>query len=670
MGTGRNKRIDPLERVLNLFTLLHRANAPLTREEIVNEMARGMTPYPVSADAQRQLFASDKNTIVRDLGIPIRQIYAHGDEAGQTRYWITHEDMSIPEIDLDADEMAVLSLALASIHHSVPEASEAMMKFEGEFPRRSGFDFYVDLPAIVVTLAEAIQHRHVVNVTFESRSIAIEPMRLVFDKGTWYVIAVVHGSNSPTAFRCSRLGDARVVEGSRSTLVRESFDEASLRSLVHEAQGDPIEATVVLDAHGARLPWWDWRVKETVAVEDPTGVTTGLKLTVEVDDLARFRGWLFGFADHAVVESPLHLRTDVVSWIDATIADLSTPSSVSVELPEPRHARPGPRPIGERLQRLLSILPWLRLSGSIQVEQLAAMLGVAPESLMKDLEFASMCGVPPYTHDALFDFSVVDSMVIVHAPDDTFAGAGTTTRKTRHLMTRPVKLTPRQATAVAVALAGLEAVTGDLGTHNEAVETLRSKLAVVLGSLPVQVRLDAVPFLAEIQRMIDESRRIRMTYVDASGRITERLVDPLHVFVERGESYVIADDVPLGTTPDGTSEERLGWTFRIDQIIDIEPTDVIFESREVSFAGWTFRGDIVESVVSLAAGNEWVVDRIHARAHRTEPDGSITLWITVASEWWLAKLLLRCGAGSRVVAPGDLNSRVGRLIDSVRYLYD
>ena len=63
----RLKRVDPLERVLNLFTLLHRLTTPLTREQIVAQMARGMTPYPVAEAAQSQLFGSDKNTIVRNL---------------------------------------------------------------------------------------------------------------------------------------------------------------------------------------------------------------------------------------------------------------------------------------------------------------------------------------------------------------------------------------------------------------------------------------------------------------------------------------------------------------------------------------------------------------------------------------------------------------------------
>ena len=148
------RRVDPLERVLNLFTLLHRSTHPLSREQIVAEMAKGMTPYPEADDAQRQLFGSDKNTIVRDLGIQVRQTVAQGDEAGQTKYWISEEDMCVPELDLTHDELSVLSLALASIHHSVPEASEAMMKLEGMNPQRSAVDFNVQVPLIVVRLTE------------------------------------------------------------------------------------------------------------------------------------------------------------------------------------------------------------------------------------------------------------------------------------------------------------------------------------------------------------------------------------------------------------------------------------------------------------------------------------------------------------------------------------
>ncbi|MFM8381648.1 MAG: hypothetical protein ACKOA6_06575, partial [Actinomycetota bacterium] len=177
-GTERTRRrIDPLERVLNLFTLLHRSRVPMTREQIVAEMARGMTPYPTAEDAQRQLFASDKRTIVRDLGIRVRQDQAHGDDAGQMRYWIAEEDMALPALDLTEDEIALLSLALASIHYSVPEASEALMKLEGMLPRRIGFDFQVQVPLIVVRLTEMAQRRAVLDLLVDGRPLTVESQR-------------------------------------------------------------------------------------------------------------------------------------------------------------------------------------------------------------------------------------------------------------------------------------------------------------------------------------------------------------------------------------------------------------------------------------------------------------------------------------------------------------
>ncbi|MEY3619048.1 MAG: hypothetical protein RL726_1746, partial [Actinomycetota bacterium] len=81
------RRVNPIERVLNLLTLLSRAETPMTREQIVAAMSRGESPYPLEEDPQRQLFTSDKNVISRDLGIPVRTQAGVGDEAGQTRYY-------------------------------------------------------------------------------------------------------------------------------------------------------------------------------------------------------------------------------------------------------------------------------------------------------------------------------------------------------------------------------------------------------------------------------------------------------------------------------------------------------------------------------------------------------------------------------------------------------
>lgn len=655
-GTGRTRRrIDPLERVLNLFTLLHRSRVPMTREQIVAEMARGMTPYPTTEDAQRQLFASDKRTIVRDLGIRVRQDQAHGDDAGQTRYWIAEEDMALPEIDLTEDEMALLSLALASIHYSVPEASEALMKLEGMLPRRIGFDFQVQVPLIVVRLTEMAQRRAVLDLLVEGRSMIVESNRLLFDKGTWYLIAYVRDDQRWAALPCARIAAEYAVVDVEPSASDPPESIEDIRRLVHNATEHEIEATVIVDDHNAALPWLDHRVLET----EPVGEGR-LRLTVKVDDPARFRGWLIGFGPHATVEGPDWLRQEIREWL-RNLKEPPASMAVAPARPADPSTRPGPRPLGERLQRLLSIIPWLRLHGSIPVSDLASILGVGSQQLMKDLEFASMCGVPPYTHDALFDFSVSEGMVVVHSPMAPFGfAAESKDLKSRHLMTRSVRLTPRQATAVALALASLEAAAGERRVDDDASRGLRTKVEGALGGLPIEIRLEDAPLLAAMRSVVENGRQIEVTYVNAEGDVSRRILDPLQIFFERGEAYLIADDHVSG------DRER---TFRIDQIVEYGETGHRIETRPVAFRGWNFRGDIVEAVLFIAPGNDWVLDRVSTGAHLVNSDGSMFVWVTVASRQWLARLLARCGRPSHVVEPADLNEVVRQWIESIETRY-
>ena len=113
-------------------------------------------------------------------------------------------------------------------------------------------------------------------------------------------------------------------------------------------------------------------------------------------------------------------------------------------------------------------------------------------------------------------------------------------------MTRSIKLTPRQATAIALALTSHEAVAGDLTMRNEAVVSLRDKLEQAIGGLPIQVRLEDAPLLNEVNVAIEGAKEIRVVYVNGEDVVTERLLHPLKIFVDRGESYLIADDIASG----------------------------------------------------------------------------------------------------------------------------
>jgi predicted DNA-binding transcriptional regulator YafY len=525
-----------------------------------------------------------------------------------------------------------------------------MMKLEGMNPQRSAVDFNVQVPLIVVRLTEMIQRRQIAHLVINGTPVVVDPSRLLFDKGTWYLIAVVAGEKKLRAIKCSHIGpDFSIVDGEASS-TKKNLSNRELRKLVHNVEDDDVEAQVLVDGHVAGISWWDSRVRETEALPDGK-----LRITVQVDDPARLRGWVLGFGTHAVIESPERLREDFVLWLEK-LEQLPDFIPNAPEMPTAPTNRPGPRPLGERLQRLLSILPWLRLRGSITVEELARMLGISVTHLIKDLEYASMCGVPPYTHDALFDFSVVDGEVLFHGDVPMFGPL----RRTKALMTRAVKLTPRQATAVGVALASHDAVVGDLSMRNDAVTSLRQKIEAAVGDLPIQVRLEDAPLLQEVSQAIRLARQIQVTYVNGEEEVTKRVLNPLLIFVDRGESYLIADDVLSGVN------EKI---FRVDRLIECLTTENTFEPRTVEFTEWKFRGTVEPAVLYVAPGNDWLLDRIAIKAHVINEDGSMFLWVDVASLPWLARLLLRCGPTSCVVSPANLQSVVAERAREIRRQY-
>lgn len=144
-----------------------------------------------------------------------------------------------------------------------------------------------------------------------------------------------------------------------------------------------------------------------------------------------------------------------------------------------------------------------------------------------------------------------------------------------------------------------------------------------------------------MKNSIEAARQIKVVYVNGEEEVTERILNPLLIFVERGESYLIADDLLTG------EQERV---FRVDRLLECNETGYSFQSRPVVFEGWKFRGDVVDAELYVAPGNEWVLDRIETKDHIINDDGSMFLWVEVASRGWLGRLLLRCGGASCVVS--------------------
>lgn len=290
--------------------------------------------------------------------------------------------------------------------------------------------------------------------------------------------------------------------------------------------------------------------------------------------------------------------------------------------------RRGPRPTSDRLRRLLVMLPWLMEHGEVAVAEMCDRFELTEAELVKDLELAAMCGLPPF----------VDEMV------DVFIDEGRVYAGVPRLFTRPLRLTaPEGFALLAAARVAMQLPGADV---DGALARALQKLATVLGDDAVVMETSQPPAAAMVVDAAQRCVRMRINYWSpAADRRSEREITPRRVFFDGGYWYVIADDHRSG-------EER---TFRIDRIEHGELTGQIDEPRDVDVPqgdSWFADDELPVALLRVPASGVWVAERYPTRSVQPDGDGWL-IEVTVASERWLRDLLLRLGAEASVVEPAE-----------------
>lgn len=316
----------------------------------------------------------------------------------------------------------------------------------------------------------------------------------------------------------------------------------------------------------------------------------------------------------------------------------------------------GQRSAAVRLRRLLVMLPWLMERGEAPVDEMAERFGLTEAELVADLELASVCGLPPFV-DEMIDVFIDDGMVFAGVP---------------RVFTRPLRLTAPEGFALlaagraAMQLPGADAA-GALGRA-------LVKLATVLGEAPshegatavadgVVVDLPRPPATDDVSAAIADSARLRIRYWTPSrDEVTVREITPRAVFADGGHWYVVAED-------HRSSEDRV---FRLDRVEEWTRTGVADQPRTVAIpepGSWfTDEPDLMIATLRLRPPARWIVERYPVRSvtgpSATGPsavgptaggtDGETVVQLAVASERWLARLLVRLGTDATLVEPAHL----------------
>ena len=292
---------------------------------------------------------------------------------------------------------------------------------------------------------------------------------------------------------------------------------------------------------------------------------------------------------------------------------------------------PGPRPTAERLQRLLVMLPWLMQRGSARLDDMAATFHLRRDQLVHDLELAACCGLPPY----------IDEMVDLIVEDDTVSVG------VQRLFTRPLRLTPREGFALLAAGRAALALPG-ADPHGPLARAL-DRLEAVLADRPVlAVALDEPDHLALLQQATESGARVHLTYLNLRDERSERVVTPRRVFADKGRWFCEADD-------DLSGARR---TFRVDRIDQAHPTGETVPVEPLTGApqdpAAALAADAPRATVLLPADAGWVVETYPVDEVSVDPDGRLRVVLPVASDRWLARLLVRLGPAAEVEAPASL----------------
>ncbi|MEZ5381236.1 MAG: WYL domain-containing protein [Microthrixaceae bacterium] len=292
---------------------------------------------------------------------------------------------------------------------------------------------------------------------------------------------------------------------------------------------------------------------------------------------------------------------------------------------------------GDRLRRILAVLPWVAERPGITVDEVIERFGLTREDLLADLDVVFMVGVYPYTPDALVD-------VVIDEDDQIEVRLGEAFR-------RPLRLTPAQTLALLAAGSALLATPGtdpDGPLARGLAKLARSVGADPATTLKVDLGDTGTGSQRELlERALAEDRQVRLHYYTL-GRDTaeERVVDPWLLRNETGHWYLSAYCHRAGAPR----------TFRLDRILDAE---VLKHHRAHAAPGDalpSLRPEPSSPVVEVTVPDRfrWIAETYPVESVTELDGGMLAISLAVSGPAWLSRLMLRLGPDASMQGPEDL----------------
>lgn len=299
-----------IERILNLLAFLLTVGRPVTAEEIRYTVKGYDQP---SDEAFRRTFERDKD-LLRTLGVPI--LLTHTDvwevELG---YVVPADDYQITDPGLTDEERSALMIAAQAVRFGGQSTEAAAIFKLGGGPSISGAAVAADLGHdldVLGELFEAITDRRRVLFAYKGQPRTVEPYGLGHRFGHWYLLAPEVGqADTVKAFRLDRMHQLKIDESGSMFMRPIDFDPAtSLPDVGALTGGDSVTARIRFHNDIAEIALE--QASDVVEVDrDAESITVELSIT----SVPHFNGWMLGFDDKALIESPRSLVDSYLTFI-------------------------------------------------------------------------------------------------------------------------------------------------------------------------------------------------------------------------------------------------------------------------------------------------------------------------------------------------------------------
>ena len=295
--------MDKLERLLNLTAALLHAEIPLTAEELRDRVGG----YPDTKATFRRAFERDKDDL-RSMGMPLRVEPVPGVDPPVDGYRLDRDEYAGTELAFEADELAALHLATSLVQLDGDDT--ALVKLgaaSGDAPADSVGR--VPFNNTLATMIGAAVDRNALSFTYNDVERIVEPWKLSFTRGHWYLSGFDRLREDQRLYRVDRIKDGVSLSGPAKAPVGDVNEPIDLRGW-ELGDGPVIKATILVDADQSAYA----RHILGEAVDRPDGSVTA---TLDVRNIDAFRSFVLSFLEHAEILEPADLRTDFVEWLEA-----------------------------------------------------------------------------------------------------------------------------------------------------------------------------------------------------------------------------------------------------------------------------------------------------------------------------------------------------------------